>query len=177
MTDTLFKHHASKSYSKLNCLDQTTLSCALCFFARENKRPITVQSVSGGAALYHRSGTKAAEWRDGSRQQELYDAFESVALLQPQGQRKLPGNSRWIVPPPGWGYNMYIHETEQLIPDCWDKALFHPTAGFRDQRTTGKSPGRCNLELYTSSDLATHQSVCSLGQFVSILSKIFFGFI
>lgn len=30
---------------------------------------------------------------------------------------------------------MYIHETEQLIPACWDKALFHPAAGFRDQRT------------------------------------------
>ncbi len=29
---------------------------------------------------------------------------------------------------------MYIHETEQLIPDCSDKVVFHPAACFLDQK-------------------------------------------
>lgn len=48
-----FQTSCQESQSKLNRLNQTTLSCALCFFAKENKRPIKIQSVTGGAALYH----------------------------------------------------------------------------------------------------------------------------
>lgn len=131
-----FPTSCQESQFKLNRPNPTTLSGALCFFAKANKRAIKIQSITGVAALYHHLGGKAAGWRGGSSQQNLYDAFESVALLQSQGQRKLPGNSPWIVPSPGWGYNMHIHETEQLIPDCSDKALFHPAACFLDQKTT-----------------------------------------
>lgn len=42
-----------ESERKLNCLNHATLSCALCFFAKENKCPIKIQSITGGAALYH----------------------------------------------------------------------------------------------------------------------------
>lgn len=54
-----------------------------------------------------------------------------------------PLNSLWIVPSPGRGYNMYIHEAEQLIPGCSDKSLFHPAARFRDQK---KFPPESSLD-------------------------------
>lgn len=133
MNDTL-QTSCQESQSKLNHLNQTSLSCAFCFIAKENQHHIKIRTITRGAALSSFGG-KAARWRGGNSQQELYDTFESIALLQPQGQRKLGGNSRWIVTSPGWGHNIYIHEAERLIPDCSDKALFHLTACFLDQKT------------------------------------------
>lgn len=109
----------------------------LCF-----RFPCQRKSTSHKNSKHHRRssspssfGGEAARWRGGNSQQELCDAFESVALLQPHSQRKLPGNSRWIVTSPGWGHNIYSHETEQLIPDGSHKALFLLTACFLDQNT------------------------------------------
>lgn len=135
MTDTLFRHDARNQRANWTGTTNRASLVLSVFFAKENKRPIKIQSITRGAALYHHLGVKRHGEEGGSSQQELYDAFEPVALLQPQGQRKLPGNSLWIVPSPGWGYNMYIHEAEHLIPDCLDKALFHPTAYFLNQKT------------------------------------------
>lgn len=136
MTDTLFRHDpCQESQSKLSRLNPTTLSCTLLFFAKENKCPIKIQSITRGAALYHHLGVKLQGERGGSSQQGLYDVFECVALLQPQGQRKLPSVT---------ACGLYLHlaeditctfmKLEQLIPDCSDKALFHPTARFLNHK-------------------------------------------
>lgn len=99
-----------ESQSKLNGLKQTTLSGALCFFAKENKCPIKIQSIANGAAPYHRLGVK----RQGEEAVVANKSCMMPLSLSLLCQRKLPGNSPWIVRSPGWGYNMYIHETEQL---------------------------------------------------------------
>lgn len=58
MTDKSFQTSHQESQSKPNRLNQTTLSYALCFFAKQNKHPIKIQSITGGAALYHHLGVK-----------------------------------------------------------------------------------------------------------------------
>lgn len=59
-TDTLSKTSCQELQNKFNWLNQTTFSCALCFFAKKNKRPIKIQSITGGPALYQSFEGKAA---------------------------------------------------------------------------------------------------------------------
>lgn len=126
MTDTPLRSSRQESHSKLKPLSQTAPSLALCFPAKENKRPFKIQSVTRAAALDHHFGGKAGVWRGGSSQHELCDAFEPVALLPPQGQWKLPGNSPRTVRSPGPGYNMYIHEVNSSYLTALTRRSFTP---------------------------------------------------
>lgn len=72
---------------------------------------------------------KSTKWAQEVNQEELHDLFEFAAPLQPQGQRKLPANSRWFVLLAGRKRNVYIREVKTFIPDYSHKVAFHATAG------------------------------------------------
>lgn len=68
---------------------------------------------------HHRRSCSLSSFGGGVKRQGEEVAAANKSCMMPLSlsllcQRKLPGNSPWIVPSPGWGYNMYIHETEQL---------------------------------------------------------------
>lgn len=87
---------------------------------------IKTQSISSVAALYHHLGLKQPV-KSRSSQQDLYDAFESVALCNLRAKENCPLTACRLYPHLAEGITCTFMKL-QLVPDWTDKELFHLAA-------------------------------------------------